>query len=160
MKLKIEYVWLKGNSWSFPLRLVLLSAISAIVGYVRYEANDAIVPIISILVVACALYYAAALLINKTFIVVSFYSIEILHDPIPWFGERELSVSNIESIRCERRWNRTVGSHYLLGFALMDGSFARVFPGVLVTYPENALQAMHRIRGWLSPMRTLEITSQ
>jgi hypothetical protein len=157
MRLRVEYVWLEGSSWFVPVFLILWSVVVAFVGYTGYLAHDAVTSVLCLVVIALAVYCGIAVTINKTIILVSPERIEICHAPMPWFGERELSVSEIQSIGWKERANAEGARFSKFYFNMVDGRKIRIFAGVSIGKPDAALRAVEKVTGWLSPFRKLDV---
>ncbi|WP_428267116.1 hypothetical protein [Haliangium sp.] len=87
-------------------------------------------------------YWTAAVMVNRTHVVVDRAALRIRHSPLPWPGKRDLPVNQIDQLYCQshlmQRRNRGASFNYSVDAVLRSGSTVR-----LISSLEQAEEAVY-----------------
>ncbi len=121
-----EYIQITRDWKSFGAIVILVfAAIFALVSYstgdvqTLLDSEGAVYKLLLIAIVGLSVLYSCiGSIINKTHIYVSKEAIEVMHRPLPWFGNKRLEVENFAQLFVEqkitRRDNRDIISYDIL----------------------------------------------
>lgn len=158
MKTRVEYHWIDG-SYGWPSALISVwTIVFALIAWSRYQAGDILPLVFAIFFFFIANYVALASFVNRTVLLVSPTELEIRHEPVPWFGERTLGISDIESFSFRKwSWGLTRGSiRYKFYCNLAGKKRVNIFPGTTIVKPREATNAITRVQLAIEPFRKID----
>lgn len=75
-------------------------------------------------------YFALGHLLNQTTVELTSEFLIVRHHPLPWFGNREIRVSSIRQLYCNRIDRRTKSLWHRVGIVLKDGRQIELLDGL------------------------------
>lgn len=147
MKLQVEYRWLDGTGLGAPIFFFVCGAVGLYLGNGSYLGNEPLLFVLSIVCFVLVTYAALAHVLNKTEFSVSQREITIRHGPLPWFGNRVIPVSELQSFERSDR-NNEGNLYYNFHCTFTNGKRANLFFAVNIVNPGTAENVLRKVAAY------------